>query len=213
MRKSIAIVAVLALFAGSASAGPLWDNGMIPNGFSGRAISPPNFPDIRVADDFTIEGSFTILDFHANVIHDAGWNDGDGTITLEIRADTGNGPGAIVATHRGEYEAMFTGDVYFGRDDYDYWIEGIDIALDGGTYWAVIRNEAGEGAGTNYWMTSDGGADGAGSSVGFFSVDGGDTWTTEGAGWHHAFQVTGVPEPTTCLLLGLGGLALLRRRN
>jgi len=213
MRKSIAIVAVLALFAGTASADLIWDNGMTPDGFSGRAISPPNFPDIRVADDFTMWANVPITDFHANVIQDAGWSDGDGSITLEIREDTGSGPGNIVASHRGEYTAMFLDMQYFGRDDYDYWIEGIDISLDAGTYWATIRNEAGAGSGTNYWMTSDGGADGPGSSTGFFSLDGGGSWAEEGAGWHHAFQVTGVPEPTTCLLLGLGGLALLRRRN
>ncbi len=27
---------------------PLWDNGLIPNGVNGRALSPPAFPDIRV---------------------------------------------------------------------------------------------------------------------------------------------------------------------
>ena len=214
MRKSIAIVVVLALFAGSANAALLWDNEMTPNGFSGRAISPPNFPDIRVADDFTVDisGRFTIEDFHANVIEDAGWTDG-GEITLEIRADSGGQPGDIVGSHTGEYTRMFLDMQYFGRDDYDYWIEGIDISLPDGTYWATIRNASGGGAGTNYWMTSDGGADGPGSSTGFFSLDGGGSWAEEGAGWHHAFQVTGVPEPTTCLLLGLGGLALLRRRN
>ena len=45
MRKSIALVGVLALFAGSANADLLWDNGMVPNGVNGRAISPPSFPD------------------------------------------------------------------------------------------------------------------------------------------------------------------------
>ena len=99
MRSRNSIVIVVALFAGSASADLLWDNNRVPDGFSGRAMSPPGFPDIRIADDFTIRGSFVIEDFHANVIHDDGWRDG-GDITLEIRADTdGSGPGGIVATH------------------------------------------------------------------------------------------------------------------
>lgn len=38
----------------SASGGILWDNGIVPNGEQGRAVSPPNFPDIRVVDDFTV---------------------------------------------------------------------------------------------------------------------------------------------------------------
>jgi hypothetical protein len=38
-------------------------------------------------------------------------------------------------------------------------------------------------------MTSSGGPDGAGSSTGYFSLDGGNTWQNEGAGWQHAFEV------------------------
>ena len=214
MRKGILIVAVLALFAGSASAGVLWDNNIVPNGTNGRALSPPGFPDIRVADDAVFESSVQILDFHANIIEDGGWTDG-GNITLEVR-DTadGGGPGAMVASHRGEFTKMDTGDDYFARDDFDYWIEGIDINLDAGTYWFTLRNEDGGGAGTNYWMTSDIGPDGVGSDFGWFSLDGGNTFQPEGGDpWNHAFVVTGIPEPSTCLLLGLGGLALLRRRR
>ena len=214
MCKGIAVVAVLALSAGSAGAAVLWDNGMVPNGVNGRAISPPGFPDIRVADDMTFvgDGDILIQDFHANVIQDDGW-DHDGMITLEVREDTGNGPGAMVAGHTGKFTSMDTGDDYFGRDDFDYWIEGIDITLGPGTYWVSVRNEGGGGAGTNYWMTSDGGEDGVTSGTGWFSLDSGNTWAPEGDTWHHAFVVTGVPEPSTCLLLGLGGLALLRRRR
>jgi hypothetical protein len=212
MRKGIVLVAVLALFAGSVSADTLWDNGIVPNGVNGRAISPPSFPDIRVVDDASFRGGVTIQDFHANVIEDGGWTH-DGMITLEVYGDTGNGPGALVASHTGEFTSMDTGDDYFGRSDFDYWIEGIDIGLGAGTYWFGIRNQGGGGAGTNYWMTSDGGADGPGSSTGYFSLDGGGTWQAEGDTWHHAFVITGVPEPSTCLLLGLGGLALLRRRR
>ncbi len=189
MRKSIAIVAVLALFAGTASADLIWDNGMTPDGFSGRAISPPNFPDIRVADDFTMWANVPIRDFHANVIQDAGWSDGDGSITLEIRADTGNGPGDIVASHRGEYTAMFLDMQYFGRDDYVYVIEGLSIVLPAGTYWIGTRNGNGGGSGTNYWMTSDGGPDGGGTDTGWFSLDGGASFAPEGAGWQHAFEI------------------------
>jgi hypothetical protein len=212
MRKGIALVAVLALFAGSVSADTLWDNGIVPNGVNGRAISPPAFPNIRVVDDATFSGGVNIQDFHANVIQDGGWTH-DGNITLEVYADTGNGPGAVVATHSGEFTSMDTGDDYFGRSDFDYWIEGIDINLGAGTYWFGFRNQGGGGAGTNYWMTSDGGPDGAGTSNGYFSLDGGNTWSEELPEWQHAFVVTGTPEPSTCLLLGLGGLALLRRRR
>ena len=212
MRSRYSILVVVALFAGSAGAAVLWDNGIVPNGVNGRAISPPAFPNIRVADDVTFSGSVQINGFHANVIEDSPWTDG-GDILLEVRADTGSGPGAIVASYQGEFTKMDTGDIYRGRRNYDYWIEGIHINLDGGTYWLSIRNPGGGGAGTNYWLTSDGGKDGPGSDDGWFSLDGGATFNPEGAGWQYAFVVTGVPEASTCLLLGFGGLVLLRRRR
>ena len=212
MRNLCVILIVAVLFASGASADILWDNGLAPNGMNARAISPPGFPDIRVADDVRFLTEVTINDFHANVMEDRGWSDG-GDITLTVRADTGNGPGAIIANHTGEFTKMDTGDDYIGRDDFDYWIEDIDITLGAGTYWMSIRNENGGGAGTNYWMASDGGSDGPGSDTGWFSLDGGATFNPEGNEWHHAFVVTGVPEPSTGLLLGLGGLVLLRRRR
>ena len=73
------------------------------------------------------------------------------------------------------------------------------------------RNPDGGGAGTNYWMTSDGGE--GTDRTPWFSLDGGNTWQDEGPNEHHAFTITGVPEPSTCLLLGICGLVLLRRRR
>ena len=211
MRRLHSILVVAVLFASGASAGVLWDNGIVPNGVNGRAISPPAFPDIRVADDVVFNSIVLIQNFHANVIEDDGWVRPD-TAVFEVREDAGGSPGDIVATHEGDFTAMDTGDIYFGRSDYDYWIQNMDIALDAGIYWITIRMPEGGGSGTNYWMTSDGGRDGPSSSTGYFSTDAGETWMSEGDGWHHAF-VLPVPEPSTCLLLGLGGLALLRRRR
>ncbi len=189
MRSRLSILVVVVLFASDASMGQYWDNGLVPNGFSGRAISPPNFPDIRVADDVTLPGGgFTIREIRANVIEDTGWTD-DGKLTLEVRADTGSGPGEIVATHTGAFTKMATGDEYFGRVDYDYGLDGIDICIGGATFWLTIRNPGGGGEGTNYWMTSDGGANGPGTDTGWFSLDAGETWAPEGDRWHHAFVI------------------------
>jgi hypothetical protein len=110
-------------------------------------------------------------------------------IEVFVYADTGSGPGALLDSVTTEYTKMATGDIYFGRPDFDYWVEGVSIDLPTGTSWVGLRNPGGGGAGTNYWMTSDGGFDGAGSSTGYFSLDGGNTFAPEGATWHHAFEL------------------------
>ena len=211
---------MLSLFAGTASAAVLWDNGIVPNGVNGRAISPPAFPAIRVADDFTVPRGETwwIDDAHFNVIEDGGWLH-NGSLTVTFWDDVNNFPGNVIAQRKvtmeeGKFERMDTGDDYFGRDDFDYWaFFNEEIHLEEGKYWVSIRSDLGGGAGTNYWMISDGGVDGPGSKFGAFSLDEGNTWQDEGDPWHHAFEITGIPEPASLLLLGLGGLAILRRRR
>lgn len=51
MRSRYSILVVVAWFANGAGAGVLWDHGIVPNGLGARAISPPSFSDIRIADD------------------------------------------------------------------------------------------------------------------------------------------------------------------
>ena len=204
-----------ALFSSSALADVLWDNNLTPDGFSGRAISPPLFHDMRVADDFVVpEGQRWVIEgFHAGIIEDDGWISGDLLELFVYEHVEGFGPGKELLLVTDEFTKMSTGNQYFGREAYEYWIEGLDIEFGPGTYWIGLRNPDGAGPGTNYWLTSDGGPDGADSSTGFFSLDGAFTWNAEGEGWHHAFQISGVPEPGTLALLGIGTVALIRRRR
>ena len=88
-----------------------------------------------------------------------------------------------------DFRKMATGDEYLGRADFDYWCEDMSIQLGAGAYWLGLRNPGGAGSGTDYWMTSDAGPDGVGSSTGFFSLDAGNTWAPEGDSWHHAFEI------------------------
>ena len=76
-KKVLAAGLAVAFFAGTASAQLLWDNNIEPDGFSGRAVSPPNFPDIRVADDFVVPQGlrWVIRDAHFDLVEDAAWTD------------------------------------------------------------------------------------------------------------------------------------------
>jgi hypothetical protein len=188
----------------------IWDNNLVTNGFNGRALSPPAFPNIRVMDDFQLPAALTLTGIQASVIEDAAWV-APATLLTEVRSDTGGGgptPGAggIVGSSQDAFTRFATGASYFGRAEYWYcqqFASGIGLGAD--TYWVGIRNPGGGGSGTNYWSTSNGGPDGAGSSTGFFSLDAGATFTPEGAGWQHAFELYGVESTKTgacCLVNG-----------
>jgi hypothetical protein len=207
----LTMVAVLIL-VGRAGAGVLWDNNIVTNGVNGRAISPPSFPDIRVVDDFVVPAGerWQIRDLHLNVIEDATFQSGD-LSELYLYADNNDQPGAFIHGSTTRLTKMATGANYFGRADYEYWLEDIFVDLGAGRYWIGTRNPNGGGSGTNYWMTSDGGPDGMGGLTGFFSLDRGATWIPEGPDFHHAFVIT--PEPTSAVLLLAGALALIRRRR
>ena len=180
--------------------GPLWDNDLVPDGVNGRAISPPVFPDIRVVDQFVIPAgeNWVIEDFHTNIIEDDGWTDG-GVAEIYIYDDNANSPGNLIVNLPNlPFTKMDTGLIFFGRVDYDYWIEDLNIPLGPGRYWIGSRYSNAGGGGTNYWMTSTGQPDGPDTS-GWFSLDAGATWLIEGnPDWDHAFTITGsiVGSPT-----------------
>ena len=173
---------------------PLWDNDLVTDGVNGRAMSPPLFPDIRVADDFVIPDGeeWNIQDFHFNAIEDDTWTDG-GIAEIYIYDDNGNSPGSlIISISNLPFSKVDTGDVFFGRVDYEYSIENLSIPLGPGRYWIGTRFPNGGGSGTNWWMTSTGQPDGPDTS-GWLSLDAGATWNIEGdPDWDHAFTVTGI---------------------
>jgi hypothetical protein len=177
--------------AGGANAPVAWDNNLVTNGVNGRAISPPSFPNIRVVDDFVVLAGerWYIRDLKMDIIEDATFQSGT-TSELYIYADNGCTPGALIHNSTTNFTKMATGDQYFGRNNYEYWLEEVSVELGPGKYWIGTRNPNGGGSGTNYWMTSDGGPDGMGTSGGYFSLDGGNTWQSEGCAWQHAFVIS-----------------------
>jgi len=200
MRLFVTGLAAFALTSGAFAGGDgdcLWDNDLEPDGFNARAVSPPVFPDIRVADDFTVTDDlgWAIRDFHCTVVEDAGWVP-SGRIEVTFYADGGGCPGPAIAQRLVPVERMATGGQLFDRDVYEYWAFFAPIELGPRRYWVGHRDPLGAGAGTNYWVTSSGGE--GETSPGCFSLDAGATWVTEGPDWDHAFKITGAINCTPC---------------
>lgn len=168
----------------------LWNNNLAHNSKSGRAISPPGFPNFRVVDEIKNDKRWRIAGVAIGTIDDAGWLSGR-SMQVYVYKDDGGKPSTLEATQTGTLRRCDTGEVLLGRKVYYYTVEGLNIELPPGTHWIGARMPNGGGSGTNYWLQSNGGPDGGGGSTGYFSIDAGSTWIAEGADWHHAFLVLG----------------------
>lgn len=201
----------------------LWDNNVIPDpGGAARAISPPAFPAIRVAEDIVVRAPGWVIDgYQYGGIEDANWRS-SGISEIFVYADGGGRPGVLIQSLTAPHARIPSGFRYFGRKHYYYRVAGIEIPLDQGTYWVGFRDPFGSGSGTNYWSSSDGGPDGGcppkypdGTCLrAQFSVDGGTTWGSDL--YSRGFEVYGraVPEPSALHALAtLLGCAWLRRRS
>ncbi len=199
-QASLLAVLTVAIVSSSAGADVLWDNNIETDSRDGRAMSPPGNPDNRVVDDIVVPAghSWTIEGVAINVIEWPSWEHGD-LLELTIYRDTdGEGPGEVLMTVTDGFSRVDIGPIY-GFRDFEYRLENLNIVLEPGAYWVGLRNPEGGGERTNFWMTSDGGPDGEGSSTGFLSEDAGTTWHAEGEQWHHAFEIIGVLGPGGCV--------------
>ncbi|WP_146153848.1 hypothetical protein [Photobacterium sanctipauli] len=198
----------------SVHAALIWDNNLTPDGFNGRATSPPVFPNIRTTDDVTFTQAVTINEFHFTTVDDNGLTPGS-LIEFFIYSNQTGQPGSLLNTiSTSNFTRTVTGGTLFNRSVYNYSVFGLSIELAPETYWIGSRLPNAAGSGTSFWMTSDGGSDGSSSSTGFYSLDAGSSWMAEGNNWHHAFTLYGeVPAPSTIPLIAsfLAAMALIRK--
>ncbi len=206
----VAVIAAAMLFAApGAKAAIVWDNGG-PDQALGSEMNA------RVqAENFTLGAASLVTEVLFWSIEKFGY---DGSITWQIYSDSAGVPGvALFSGNTAAVTRVPTGVVgLFGvLDEFENSFSVGALPLAAGSYWLGLHN--GELFFTDdrlyYWETTSSSNPPTGhEDEAPFGVGG---WFNNGQ--EHAFQVIGaqgvVPEPGTMALLGLGGLAVLRRRR
>jgi len=193
--------------SGAARAELVWDNNLDPDGV---AAVPLTAPAGGVADDLHFLAPVALTAFRLAVIEDSGFSAGS-RFEFTIYADLEGVPGERIRWDVVPYAREATGSSFFGRPVFVYTVPLGGVDLQPGRYWIGGRNADASGTGMNYWLTSDGGPDGAGSFPSARYLGG--AWMP--TGYQQAFELHGriVPEPRVGLFLLLALARSLARRR
>lgn len=201
MKRPFLSLALIAAVAAS-NAQLVWDHGPATGshgGFWSNSTAGQNFADL-----VSFASATTVLRYRHFTLFDPSTY---GTMTVKLLDDNAGAPGNFLSTQSVPVFAYgFAGN--FGGND---------------VFWADLNltTALNLSANTNYWI----GASGNGFEAGQLSVltpqDGQMAQFTETTFSHHAgigdqtFQLyaDAIPEPTTLALLGIGAVAMLRRRK
>lgn len=216
----------LACVAGAAQAGQLFYGGDFDGRNGLRSQEGGNVSDSRVYDNFMLGSSSNITDVYGNFLDST--NGGSSSAFWEIRTGVslGNGGTVVAGGVMGAATTKATGRSGFGLNEYTYDIKVSGVTLNAGTmYWLTVAPDMTGLGSVNIFLSTTGGANGVGGPLG----DGNSYWDSTtfgksfanpgdalGAGtWDFSLGVNGspVPEPATFAVLGLGALALIKRRR
>ena len=202
-----ALVALTILVWGSAaSAAVIYDNGIsAANSF----VSDVDFP-LFVADDFSLNaGANVITDVHwTGLYFDSNTPQAADNFVIQFYADAGGAPAVVplLSFAIGNPGRTDTGTDLTGSDLFAYSVDIAPVVLaPATTFWISIFNDTTGDADDNWFW---GMRDQVGNS--FTRPDFVSAWTLQGDG--HEFSLTGpgaVPEPSSVVLLALGGIGLL----
>lgn len=191
---------------GGTITGLLWDNGDT-DGVGG--YSHLGDPRRSILDDFVLEQDSILGRFTTFMIWNSG-GEGLGTgFELDFRPDVNGTPGDIIATATNAVlTETTTGRTWFGRPEQLEDVTFDSLPLSAGHYWVEMHILGPENAFqmirqdvtlNPLWVNYED-FEGLGPGRDIFGVDVDANFTLS------------TPEPTTLVLLGLGGLALIRRR-
>jgi hypothetical protein len=208
----VAAAGAAGLMAMPAMGDTLWANNAV-NGVNGYSNATAGVFGFRrtLLDDFDL--SFD------SIIHEMHWNSVWGTpmggamgvgVEISIRSDLAGTPGATIAVaNLTGYSEVFTGNVYFSREEVTHWAAFSGIALPAGRYWLEATVQGPE---NNFWLTSNQLLNEC--WVNYEDLGGLAPGTAEfGVASDINFILTGLPAPGALALLGVAGLAGSRRRR